>query len=140
MNKTFAGIFRALPRSQFVVLQSAIFPTALPVVFVLSWEDNDFWRGPIQHHYISCRRKSTINITTTNNYIHFQAHQPVTLSPSTAKTIQERYQGLPSLGIDDKKGLTTFLIPTVIRLNKKFRKLHGYPPIVNLVALWRRIL
>ncbi|KAN0068908.1 protein of unknown function (DUF4149) domain containing protein [Elaphomyces granulatus] len=144
LYQTFVGgllAYRALPRPQFVVLQSVIFPvyftlqTTLPVVSVLTFPGrttaSDVGPSSIIGLVADENRLSTllplitVFVAGLTNLLF--------LSPLTAKTIQERKR---QETIDGKKSYDDPPHSNkMIQLNKKFRKLHGYSSIVNLAAL-----
>jgi hypothetical protein len=144
MNKTFVGgilAFRALPRPQFAALQSAIFPvyftlqTALPVVSALTFPGRITASGVGPSSIIGFvadeNRQSTLLPLVTVSVAGLT--NLLLLSPLAAKTIQERRH---QETIDGKKCYDNPPHSNkMMQLNKKFRKLHGYSSIVNLLAL-----
>ncbi|KAN0070355.1 putative mitochondrial outer membrane protein, partial [Elaphomyces granulatus] len=126
-------VFRALSRPKFAVLQSAIFPiyftpqTALPVVFALDFPGMTTTSGAAR------ASPSSNQLSTLLPLITVCVANLLLLSPRSALT---RRSTCSFETIDGKKSYDDPPHTNrVIRLDKMFRKLHGYSPMVNLVAL-----
>ncbi|KAJ9207366.1 hypothetical protein DTO164E3_640 [Paecilomyces variotii] len=133
--------FRVLPRPQFSLLQSHIFPiyfslqTALPVVAALTYpgEKTLLGNGPSslagvlapENRLSTLLPLATVFITGLTNLAF--------LGPQTVNIMEERKK---QEAIDGKKSYDPAPhSKEMLALNKRFGKLHGYSTLVNLAAI-----
>ncbi|KAL1990604.1 hypothetical protein VTN49DRAFT_6443 [Thermomyces lanuginosus] len=138
--QTFVGgivAFRVLPRPQFSALQNKIFPiyfglqSALPVVLALTFPGRPSSPGSLSGVLLEENRFTVllpISLTLVSGLTNL-----LYLTPLVQETMKQRWR---QESIDGKKSYDP---PPhskeMIRLNKKFGKLHGISTLVNLTGV-----